>query len=131
MQVASVQAPKLIDIASKTRYNDVSVNTEYALEEVYNVSTEDLEHAAVTPEVMESFWEEHAVLRSLKKTSVDNVIGHISLVYELVYPVSIRLMREQGYLDKLTDFHSKNPATAAQIQKMRKCLCARGYLQQI
>ena len=34
----------------------------------------------VTPEVLQSFDEEHAVLRSLKKTAVDNVVGHISLV---------------------------------------------------
>ena len=47
----------------------------------------------VTPEVLQSFDEEHAVLRSLKKTAVDNVVGHISLVYELVYPESCRIVK--------------------------------------
>ena len=106
----------------------IKVNTEYPLEKVYNVTTEDLETASVTPEVMESFREEHAVLRALKKTSVDNVVGHISLVYELVYPVSVQIMKEQGYLRKLTVFPSRNPKTMRQMQEIRMHLQSEGYL---
>ena len=47
------------------------------------------------------------MLRSLKKTAVDNVVGHISLVYELVYPESCRIVKRQGYLDRLMNFESK------------------------
>lgn len=107
----------------------IRVNTEYTLEEIYNVSTEELEQAAVTPEVMQAFRDGHAILRSLKRTPVDNVIGHISLVYELVYPVSRRMLIEQGFFEKLTDFHSKNPETAEQIRKMREHLYEQGYLR--
>lgn len=106
----------------------IKVNTEYSLEEVYNVSTEALETDPITPEVMESFWEEHAVLRALKKTSVDNVVGHISLVYELVYPVSVQILKEQGYLKKLADFQSKNPQTVEQMQEIQAHLRSKGYL---
>ncbi len=101
----------------------IRVNTEFPLEEVYNVTTEELETAAITPAVMESFYEEHAVLRSLKRTPADNVVGHVSLVYELVYPVSVRIMKEQGFLEKLMDFQSRNPATIRQMKEIR------GYLQ--
>ena len=68
--------------------------------------------------------EEHAVLRSLKKTPVDNVVGHISLVYELVYPISCKLVYEQGYLDKLMDFQSELPETNAQFAKIREKMTA-------
>ena len=106
----------------------IRVNTEFSFEEVYNVSTEELATAEITPEVMNSFYEEHAVLRSLKKTPVDNVVGHISLVYELVYPVSTQILKKQGYLKKLANFHSENPLTIEQLQNINRHLLIRGYL---
>lgn len=69
---------------------------------------------------MRSFEEEHAVLRALKRTAVDNVVGHISLVYELVYPVSLELVREQGYLEQLMNFTSENPVTNGQFVRIRE-----------
>lgn len=98
----------------------LKVNIIVPIEEIYNVTTYDLKHCKVTQAVMEAFYEEHAVLRSLKKTPVDNVVGHISLVYELVYPISRKLVREQGYLDKLMDFQSALPETNAQFAKIRE-----------
>lgn len=98
----------------------LKVNVEFPLEEIYNVSSEELRGGQVTAEVMESFEEEHAVLRSLKKTAVDNVVGHISLVYELVFPVSLKLVEEQGYLEKLMHFHSENPVTEEQFARIRE-----------
>ncbi len=98
----------------------LKVNIIVPIEEIYNVTTYDLKHCKVTQAVMEAFYEEHAILRSLKKTPVDNVVGHISLVYELVYPISCKLVREQGYLDKLMDFQSALPETNAQFAKIRE-----------
>jgi HD superfamily phosphodiesterase len=98
----------------------LKVNVEFPLEEIYNVTTQELKSCTVTKEVMEAFYEEHAVLRSLKKTPVDNVVGHISLVYELTYPVSYKLVKEQGFLNKLMDFHSDIPETNMQFEKIRE-----------
>lgn len=84
------------------------------------MDTEVLYQEEVTPEVLQSFDEEHAVLRSLKKTAVDNVVGHISLVYELVYPESCRIVKRQGYLDKLMNFESKNSHTRKQFEHIRE-----------
>lgn len=99
------------------------VNVETPLEEIYNVSTEVLRRESVTPQVLQAFQEGHTVLRALKRTAVDNVVGHISLVYELVFPVSLHMVAEQGYLDRLMDFRSENPETRedfAAIQKKMK-----------
>ena len=95
------------------------VNVEVPLEEIYNTTTEELKSAAVTPEVMEAFSEEHAVLRALKKTPVDNVVGHMALVFELVYPISVRLVRQQGYLDQLMNFSSDCEQTRRQFEQLR------------
>ena len=69
---------------------------------------------------MAAFYEEHAVLRSLKKTAADHLIGHASLVYELVFPVSLRIVEEQGYLEQLLSFRSENPLTREQFAEAGK-----------
>ena len=55
-----------------------------------------------------------------QKTPVDNVVGHISLVYELVYPVSYMIVYEQGFLNKLMDFESELPETNRQFEQIRE-----------
>ncbi len=89
-------------------------------EEIYDVPAERMRQAAVTEEVKECFRERHAVLRSLKKTPVDNIVGHICLYFELVYPESQRLAREQGYLDRLLAFRSEEAETARWFEFMRE-----------
>lgn len=97
----------------------LKVNVDFPLEEIYNVSTQELRSCQASPEVMDAFYEEHAVLRSLKRTAADHLIGHVSLVYELVYPVSLRIVREQGYLEKMLSFASDNPVTREQFAAVR------------
>lgn len=96
------------------------VNVETPLEEIYNVSTEVLRNEPVTPQVLQAFQEGHTVLRALKQTAIDNVVGHISLVYELVFPISLRMVAEQGYLNQLMDFQSENPDTRRDFAAIRK-----------
>ncbi len=98
----------------------VKVNVIVPIEEIYNVTTYDLTHCSVTEEVLQAFYEEHCILRNLKRTPVDNVVGHISLVYELVYPVSCQIVQKQGYLHRLMDFHSELPKTNEQFAKIRE-----------
>ncbi len=92
------------------------VNIETPPEEIYNVTTEDLKNSEISPEVMNSFYEEHATLRDFKKTSADNLAGHVSLVYELVFPYSLQETYRQGFLTKLMAFKSDNPNTKKQFE---------------
>lgn len=95
------------------------VNVDVPLEAIYNTTTQALKNSEVSGEVLASFSEEHATLRSLKKTPVDYVAGHISLVFELVYPLSVRIVKEQGYLDQLLHFESSCAKTREQFAWMR------------
>lgn len=104
----------------------LKVNVEFPLEEIYNVSTEELLSAPVSPDVLQAFYEEHAVLRSLKMSVADHIVGHISLVYELVWPESLRIAKEQGFLEKMMGFRSGNPETEAAFEKIRTYM--RAYL---
>lgn len=100
----------------------LKVNHDVPIEDIYNVTTEELRQSQVTPEVMEAFFEKHAVLRSLKKTPVDNIVGHSALVFELVYPVSYEIVQEQGYLEKILAFQSDNEVTGEQFAQLRECM---------
>ena len=100
----------------------LKVNVDVPLEEIYNVTSKDLANAEVTQAVMDSFSQKHATLRTLKRTSVDHVVGHISLVYELVYPYSVKVVVQQGYLDKLMHFQSQNPHTMEQFAQLRQMM---------
>ena len=96
------------------------VNCDTPPEEIYNVTSEDLRNADVTPEVKECFLNHTAVQRSLRKTSIDYLVGHICLVFELVYPISRKIAREQGYLQKMLSFQSDNPETREWFEYMRQ-----------
>ena len=97
-------------------------NLETPQQEIYNVPAEVLVNAAITPEVLESFSEHHAVEHRLKKSPIDHLVGHASLVFELVFPESYRIVKEQGYLDRMLDFPTKNPDTEKKLSQMKNIL---------
>ncbi len=96
------------------------VNLETPLSEIHNIPEEDFYTSEITPEVYQAFMEHHAVLRSLKKTPIDNVVGYLSLYFELVYPTSQQIAREAGYLAELARFDSRVEETRLLFAKMRE-----------
>lgn len=100
----------------------LKVNQDVPMEVIYDVTAGELRQAEVTEAVMGQFFERHAILRSTKRTCVDNIVGHAALVFELVYPESRRAVDEQGYLHKLLKFSSDNPKTMEQFQRLRRCM---------
>lgn len=95
------------------------VNYETPTEDIYNVTTEELKKAAVTDIVKACFDERRVVLRKDKQSCIDHIVGHICLVYELVYAESRIMTKEQGYLYKLMDFESENEDTKAFFAYMK------------
>lgn len=95
------------------------VNIIVPIEEIYNVKREEIYTSVVTQEVLDNLKRKDTVLRKLKKTAVDNIVGHISLIFGLVYDESIKITVEQGYLEKLMEFKSKNQITNKQFEEIR------------
>lgn len=98
------------------------VNCDTPREEIYNFTTEQLVSSPVSDEVKVCFENRTAVLRSLKKYPADYISGHICLVFELVFPISRTIAREQGYLHQLLAFHSENEDTREWFAHMRSVL---------
>ena len=78
-------------------------NYETGLHVIYHVTKEELLNSEITPEVYQVFCEERAIPRNIRKTIADNLVGHIALTFELVYPESKSMAIEQGYLKKLLE----------------------------
>lgn len=97
----------------------LKVNYDVTLEVIYDVTTEELKNSGVTDQVMKAFMEHHAVLRSLKKTPIDNLVGHAALVFELVYNESFKIVKEQGYIEKMLSYVSDNQDTVKKFEIMR------------
>ena len=87
------------------------VNDAFPKEVVYDTTTEILAKAALTDEVVEASLKHMTVHRSLKRTPADTIVGHLSLVYGIYYPESLRMLEEQGYLKKLMETRNDNEDT--------------------
>lgn len=96
------------------------VNADIPMEIIYDVTTEELKNGIITKEVLESFYNKETVLKSVRRSAVDHIVGHISLLFELVYKESYRQAKEQGYVYKLLDFKSDVPEVNAEFGDMRK-----------
>ena len=96
------------------------VNADIPMEIIYDVTTEELKNGVITKEVLESFYKKETVLKSVRRSAVDHIVGLISLLFELVYKESYRQAKEQGYVYKLLDFKSDVPEVNAEFDDMRK-----------
>lgn len=96
------------------------VNADIPMEIIYDVTTEELKNGIITKEVLESFYKKETVLKSVRRSAVDHIVGHISLLFELVYKESYRQAKEQGYVYKLLNFKSDVPEVNAEFDDMRK-----------
>lgn len=96
------------------------VNADIPMEIIYDVTTEELKNGVITKAVLESFYKKETVLKSVRRSAVDHIVGHISLLFELVYKESYRQAKEQGYVYKLLDFKSDVPEVNAEFDDMRK-----------
>ena len=94
------------------------VNQESSKEDVYEVSEEDFKKSEFSDAIFESFFNEKVVFKQLKKNAVDGLACHLSLVYELVYPASVKIAVEQGYVEKMMSFKSENTKANEQLKKM-------------
>lgn len=100
----------------------LKVHVESNVEEIYNTSAEELRKAEVAEEVFETFKKRKTILRSIRTTPADYIVGHAALVFELEYEESRRIVSEQGYLWKLLDFQSENPRTRKIFEEMKQIM---------
>ena len=96
------------------------VNVETPMEDIYNVSQDVLLTSGVSDIIMEQVRQHHAVPRDLMTSPAEHLIGHIALSFELVYPRSWELVKEQGYIYKMFDFPTTNESTKKALEETHR-----------
>jgi len=96
------------------------VNWEIPMTEIYDLPEEEFLLSEISEPVFQDLMALRDVNRANSKTGIDFLLGHIAFVYGLVYPVSFRLVREQGYLEKMLAFESRNEKTRLQMEQIRR-----------
>ncbi len=83
-------------------------------EETHPASREELYSSTIRDEVMAGVYAHECISRDVvrDRTAAEIYLSHCMLAFELVYDESRRIVRQQGYLDKLLSFQSNNPETA-------------------
>ncbi len=97
----------------------LKVNTLFSPEDIYGVTKEELLKSNITDKVMESFLNEETVLKAYRKSAIDSLVGHISLVWGLVYPISYEITAAEGYLERMLSFKSQNEETNEKLEVIR------------
>ncbi len=96
------------------------VNCQTPRTEIYDLPEEEFLYSAMTDEVYEAVVNGREVDRRYSKSGIDFIMGHVAFVFGLVYPESIKIMAEQGYLAKLLAFESQNPETQIRMERIRQ-----------
>ena len=98
----------------------IRVNVETPRSDIYGVQEDIFLDSEITEEVYEALLHRQNLFRNMMKTPADLMLGHVSFVFGLVYPVSVRLMKEQGYLETVLQFPSRNERTRQRFGEIRK-----------
>ena len=96
------------------------VNRETPMEEIYDLPTEAFLTSEISDKVFEDLMACRDVNRQNSRTGIDFLLGHIAFVFGLVYPESFRIVKEQGYLDQMLRFESRNEATRERMEQVRR-----------
>ena len=102
------------------------VNVESPLEEIYNMPEEAFFTSEISDPVFEDILAHRNVNHAYKRTAIDYLVGHIAFVFGLVYPMSFRIVQEQGFLENMLQLESRNAKTRERMDRIRREV--RGYL---
>ena len=98
------------------------VQREYTPEEIYGVSWDELLESEITDEVLEAALDGHAVDRKIRKTPMDTIVSHASMMQELSFDRSKEIVKEQGYMKILLDKPVKKKSTIEKLEILKKHL---------
>ena len=79
----------------------IRVNCTCPIEDIYGVSERDMAQSQISAEVERVFYEQRTLPRGIRKYPADVLVGHVCFAWELVFPTSRSILREQGYLERM------------------------------
>lgn len=96
----------------------IKVNCICPIEDIYGVSSEEMDASELSPAVVEMFYRHQTVPRGIRQYPADILVGHICFAWELVYPTSRQTALAQGYLWKMLGKRFTNSQTQKTFEQM-------------
>ncbi len=96
----------------------LKVNCICPIEDIYGVTELDMTTSELSPAVVDAFYEHRTIPRDIRSYPADILVGHICFAWELVYPESRVILKEQGHLEHMLSRRFRNPRTQATFQTM-------------
>lgn len=96
----------------------LEVNCVNTTEDIYGVPEAAMRESPLSPACVRAFYEHRTIRRDLKRYPADLLVGHVCFVWELVYPESLRIALEQGYLARMLDYPFADPMTRERFAAM-------------
>lgn len=97
----------------------LKVICETPFNDIYDCTPLELAQSPISDVAFQQIMEHKTIDRKISRTYMDVYLNKISFVFGLVFPESLRLIQEQGYLQQLLDFHSVNADTESKLQMIR------------
>lgn len=89
----------------------------------------DLSNDTLTDEIYREFMEDRVMNYQKRKTSVDILVSHFAFVYDLNFKYSLKILKENNYLDKIYNrFVFNNKETKERMEKIYKT--AKKYIKE-
>ncbi len=98
----------------------IRVNVTEPLETIYRTSEEEMLQSALSPECVRIFYEHRCLPRTVRNYPADVFLSHLCFAWELVYPESLVILREQGFLAHMLERPWGNPQTAYEFEKLAR-----------
>ena len=91
----------------------------YQLSEIFYKGEEQyIQEEEITPEVLEEIFKKKLINNKIKNTKIDGLIGAISLVFDINFQESFKIIKQEKYIEKMIDrFESKNIQIKEQLEK--------------
>ena len=96
----------------------LAVNAAHSPEEIFGATERQMRESPLSPAVIEAFYAHETVRRDAREHPADYLLGFVCFVWGVVYPESLRIMRDQGHLLRLMDYEFTNPATRDKFARM-------------
>lgn len=100
----------------------LKVNCICPIEDIYGVTDQDMQESLLSPACQELFYEHRCLPRDIRNYPADIMLGHICFVWELVFPESLTIVREQGFLAQMLSRQWKVPETQQAFTAMAEHL---------
>ena len=96
----------------------IKVNVICPIEDIYGVSEADMRASALSPACVDLFYRHRCLPRNVRQYPADIMLGHICFVWELVFPQSLAIVREQGHVRTMLSHTWDQPQTQAAFDAM-------------